>query len=103
MLRWLLNLRHQGGRAAPRPIPDALWQSTLHAFPFLARHGPGSLEMLRSLSARFLHEKEFHGAGGITITDAMAIAIAEHLAAHQYAGASSPRKYHFRFNEGAQA
>lgn len=76
MLRWLLQLRHRTGRNGPRQIPDALWQSTLQDFPFLGRHGHWSLEPLRQLSAQFLHGKEFHGVGGITVTDAMAVAIA---------------------------
>ena len=76
MLRWLLNLRARQGGAAQRPIPDALWQANLQAYPFLARHGTHSLAALRALACEFLRQKEFHGAGGLVITDAMAVAIA---------------------------
>ena len=73
MFRWLLKLRP--GRATRQPIPDGLWHTTLHDFPFLARHGPQSLDTLRTLTRQFLDEKEFHGAGGLVVSDAMAIAI----------------------------
>jgi len=76
MLRWLQKLRGQPGRVAQRQIPDTLWQTTLQDFPFLQRHGAQSLETLRDLTRAFLGDKEFHGAGGLVITDAMAVAIA---------------------------
>lgn len=57
-------------------IPEALWRQTLACYPFLARRPPPDLLRLRELSARFLAEKEFHGAGGLEITDAIALAIA---------------------------
>lgn len=75
MLRWLRNLRAQPG-GVRGAIPDTLWHDTLQACPFLLRHGPHSADALRALATRFLHQKEFHGAGGLVITDAMAIAIA---------------------------
>lgn len=67
MLGWLRRRR-----AAP-PIPDALWQATLDGWPFLRE---ADEVRLRDLSARFLQDKEFHGAQGLVITDAMALAIA---------------------------
>lgn len=70
MLGWL-----RGRRSAPE-IPDPLWSATLQAYPFLARRSPSELQRLRELSAEFLAGKEFHGAGGLEITDAMAVAIA---------------------------
>ena len=76
MLRWLQSLRGKPTGGLRRPVPDALWQTTLHAYPFLSRHGAGSLEVLRTLTSRFLAQKEFHGAGGLQITDPMAVAIA---------------------------
>lgn len=62
-------------RRAPA-LPDALWQRTLACYPFLADRPQADLARLRELSARFLAGKEFHGAGGLEITDAMALAIA---------------------------
>ena len=62
-------------RAAP-PIPEPLWRSVLARYPFLARRSASELERLRGLAARFLYDKEFHGAGGQTITDKIALSIA---------------------------
>lgn len=60
------------------------------------RHSFGRYDSMSD--AELLEEAAIYG-----INPAMAIAIAEHLAAHQDAWTSKPRKYHFRFNEGAQA
>lgn len=70
MLGWLRRRR-----GAP-DVPDPLWQATLLAYPFLARRPDAELRRLRALSAAFLADKEFHGAGGLQITDAMAVAVA---------------------------
>ncbi len=71
---WLRRL----GRSARRHsgIPDVLWQATLADYPFLTAGTQAEQQRLRELSALFLAEKEFHGAQGLTITDAMAVAIA---------------------------
>lgn len=63
-------------RTATRDIPDALWREMLSAFRFLAALPPEEQARLRSLSSQFLAQKEFQGAGGFEITDAVAIAIA---------------------------
>lgn len=63
-------------RRAPRAIPESLWQGVLAAYPFLARRPAAELERLREMAARFLGEKEFHGAQGLAVTDDMALAIA---------------------------
>jgi Mlc titration factor MtfA (ptsG expression regulator) len=57
-------------------LPDALWDATLARYPFLAQRSADERDRLRGLSARFLAEKEFHGAGGLVITDEIALAIA---------------------------
>lgn len=75
MWRWLDRLRRRAHR--PRVvIPDALWQATLKGYPFLAVLSEAELARLRELSAFFLQDKEFHGAQGLVITDAMALTIA---------------------------
>lgn len=74
MLDRLLRLFR--GKAAARDIPDALWQATLAAYPFLAALPLAQRSALRALSGRFLAQKEFHGAQGMVITDAIAVAIA---------------------------
>lgn len=62
-------------RRAPA-IPDALWTATLGRYPFLAERDSADVQRLRELSAEFLVRKEFHGAGGLVITDEIALAIA---------------------------
>ncbi len=59
-----------------RPIPDPLWFTTLARYPFLARRGADDLHELRRFSTLFLARKEFAGAGGLEVTDKIAVAIA---------------------------
>lgn len=60
----------------PTPIPEPLWRTTLAQHPFLLKLDEAELQRLRLLCAHFLLEKEFHGAHGLEVTDAMALAIA---------------------------
>jgi Mlc titration factor MtfA (ptsG expression regulator) len=62
-------------RRAPE-LPDALWRATLARYPFLAERDEQELARLRAMAASFLRDKEFHGAGGLEITDEIALAIA---------------------------
>lgn len=85
MLRWLRRRR-----SAPE-LPEALWLATLRRYPFLAERPPEELAALREMAAEFLARKEFHGAGGLVITDEIALAIAAqavlpvlHLGLHWY-------------------
>lgn len=71
-LRQFLGLR----RASPQNIPDVLWQATLANYPFLAEQSARQLLHLRGLVSEFLAHKEFSGAQGLVVTDAMAVAIA---------------------------
>ena len=77
-MAWLGKLRGalMGAVAPTREIPAALWALTLSAYPFLAERPAADVTRLHELSASFLGRKEFHGAHGLEITDAMAIAIA---------------------------
>ena len=61
---------------ARRAIPDALWRRTLAHLPFLALRPAADVVELRRLASLFLDEKEFSGAGGLTMTDEIAVAIA---------------------------
>ncbi|HEY0821380.1 MAG TPA: M90 family metallopeptidase [Rhizobacter sp.] len=61
---------------AHRPIPDALWQATLARYPFLAALGSADGQRLREMATLFLAQKEFTGAGGLEVTDDMAVAVA---------------------------
>lgn len=60
----------------PVPVPDLLWAGTLSALPFLHPLTAWQRERLRLLCAHFLAEKEFSGANGLEVTDAMALSIA---------------------------
>jgi Mlc titration factor MtfA (ptsG expression regulator) len=59
-----------------RAIPDDLWQLTLARLPFIARLDEDDLAELRRLCSLFLDRKEFHGVGGLEVTDDMALVIA---------------------------
>ena len=78
MKRLFERLRaHREARiVARRAISDALWAETLASLPFLAGRSADDLVELRRLSSLFLDEKEFTGAGGLEVTDAMAVRIA---------------------------
>ena len=78
MIPWLARWRaHRERRAvARRAIPEALWQLTLARLPFLARLPAEDLAELRRLSSLFLDSKEFTGAQGLEVDDAMAVCIA---------------------------
>lgn len=66
-------------RAAIAPVPEissALWLRTLRRHAFLGALPLHDQAKLRALSALFLHHKEFTGAHGLAVTDAMAVSIA---------------------------
>lgn len=75
MWAWLGRLMRRE-RRPKTDLPDALWQQTLDACPFLGALPASDLARLRELSTFFLEDKEFHGAQGLLITDAMALTIA---------------------------
>jgi Mlc titration factor MtfA (ptsG expression regulator) len=59
-----------------RAIPDPLWALTVARYPFISRRGEADIVRLRELSTLFLADKEFSGAGGLEVTDEMAVAVA---------------------------
>jgi hypothetical protein len=61
---------------AQRPIPEAIWSATLADWPFLAWRPAVDLRRLRDMATLFLADKEWAGAQGLQVTDAMAVAIA---------------------------
>ena len=77
-MTWLRALSRWLHRAArgPHPIPDPLWQAALAHYPFLLRLGAAERERLRRLAMHFIDRKQFTGAHGLQVTDAMAVAIA---------------------------
>ena len=61
---------------ARRAIPDDLWRLTLARLPFIARLDEADQAELRRLCSLFLDSKEFHGVGGLEVTDDMALVVA---------------------------
>jgi Mlc titration factor MtfA (ptsG expression regulator) len=59
-----------------RAIPDDLWRLTLARLPFLGRLDDADRAELRRLCSLFLDRKQFHGVGGLEVTDDMALMIA---------------------------
>lgn len=76
--RWWDRLRDRREAAAlqRRAIADDLWKRTLVRYPFLRRRDPAQAAELRRLTSLFLDRKEFHAAGGLRLTDMMAVTIA---------------------------
>jgi Mlc titration factor MtfA (ptsG expression regulator) len=59
-----------------RAIPDDLWKRTLVRYPFLRWRSAAAQLELRRLTSLFLDRKEFSAAGGLRLTDAIAVSIA---------------------------
>lgn len=70
MFGWFRRRSHE------RSIPDSLWHDVQQRFPFLFERSEPDVVRLKALASQFLATKEFHGANGFTITDAVALAIA---------------------------
>jgi Mlc titration factor MtfA (ptsG expression regulator) len=64
------------GASSRVAIPDALWEATLTALPFVARLDAAERARLRELAERFLADKEMAAAGGLELTAAMQVDIA---------------------------
>jgi Mlc titration factor MtfA (ptsG expression regulator) len=63
-------------RSAPRAIPDALWESVVARYPFIAQRPAAEVERVHTLAGQFLAHKEFSGANGFVIDDDVAVSIA---------------------------
>lgn len=72
--RWLQRLAPS--LAPVDQVPDGLWQQTLARYAFLSALSAADRAELRQLTSRFLAHKEFTGAQGLQVSDAMAVAIA---------------------------
>lgn len=57
-------------------IPDLLWQDTVARLPFLTRLPPDDLWRLKNMCETLLARKSFTGAGGLEMTDEIAVSIA---------------------------
>jgi MtfA peptidase len=71
-----LRRRREARTVERRAIPEALWHDTLVALPFVAARPPEQRERLRRMASLFLDRKEFSGAQGFVVTDAIALAVA---------------------------
>jgi Mlc titration factor MtfA (ptsG expression regulator) len=69
--RWLRRAAR-----GPEPIPGSMWDETLAHYPFLARLAPERRARLKRIAEHFLDRKQFTGAHGLKVTDAMAVAVA---------------------------
>ncbi len=79
MIAWLWQRWRQRGEQQAlerRVIADALWQQTLQRLPFMAARSAQDLERLRRMARLFLDRKEFSGAGGFVVDDAIALSVA---------------------------
>ncbi len=75
MQAWRL-LRTQLDQREAQRIPQSLWDAVLRDLPFVSALPADEQQRLRVLSAQFLKAKQFHGAQGLVVTDAMALSIA---------------------------
>ena len=71
-----LSWRSESSILRDRAIPDELWAHTLAQYPFLRWRSAEQQERLRALSTLFLARKQFVPAGGLQVSDDMAVAIA---------------------------
>ncbi len=76
--RWQAQWQQRREEAAlrRRAIPDDMWKRVLVRYPFLQRRDAANAQEIRRLTSLFLDRKEFNAAGGLRLTDAMAVAIA---------------------------
>jgi Mlc titration factor MtfA (ptsG expression regulator) len=72
---WLKNWRRRRVLSRHR-INDALWNAVIASLPFLRGLASGELQRLRELALLFLVEKQFTGAHGFALDDAMRLSIA---------------------------
>jgi MtfA peptidase len=78
MAGWWQGLRRkrEARALARRAVPDALWDACVAALPFIATRPAEQRERLRRMVSLFLDRKEFSGAQGFVVTDAIALAVA---------------------------
>jgi Mlc titration factor MtfA (ptsG expression regulator) len=72
---WLRNWRRRRLLAHHR-VDDALWDAVLRSLPFLRGLSRNERQRLRDLALLILVEKEFSGARGLELDDAMRLSIA---------------------------
>lgn len=73
--RWGRLVQRWFGQAPDIPLP--LWQQVKRLHPFLDHLTEAEDARLRQLCQGFLSRKQFHGAHGLTVTDTMALSVAQ--------------------------
>ena len=68
--------KREDSAVSRRAIPDDLWKRTLVRYPFLRWRSADDQVELRRLTSLFLDRKEFSAAGGLRLSDAIAVSIA---------------------------
>lgn len=63
-------------RIIARPFPDPWQRSLKRAIPYINRLSADEQRQLRDNIQRFLADKQFHGCGGLVVTDDMRVTIA---------------------------
>ena len=72
---WLKDWKHRRVLAR-HSIDHALWNATVASLPFLQGLSAEEMQRLRDMALLFLAEKQFTGAHGLEVTDAMRVSIA---------------------------
>lgn len=57
-------------------LDSELWRAAVERYPFIVELNDRELERLRELVILFLHEKDIHGAAGMSIRDEVRVAVA---------------------------
>lgn len=73
--RWWRR-RREARTLRTRAIPPALWDATLLRYPFLGALPADRRERLQRMATLFLDAKQFSTAGGLELSDEIAVAIA---------------------------
>jgi len=73
---WNLGRWRRGRILKSAPIADALWREGVERQAFLAGLSDEEVARLREIVTVFLHEKQIHGAAGLTVAPEMRLAIA---------------------------
>ncbi|CAG9166282.1 Protein MtfA [Cupriavidus laharis] len=75
-LTQFLRTRSKARKLEHYAIPDALWERTVSALPFVQRYAEDDLRALRELATLFIAEKEYSTAHELPLTDDMVVTVA---------------------------
>lgn len=75
-LTQFLRTRSKARKLEHYAIPDALWDHTVSALPFVQRYPEDDLRALRELATLFIAEKEYSTAHELPLSDDMVVSVA---------------------------